>query len=180
MRAVSLRIVLALALPALAWADAPRDRFSAGGYFRIMTRPDLQGGNSRLGFWNLYGRLLNEDPFASLELKVEILQAPPGSANTTASIHAKIEGGTVANADFKNGSLAFFRVAQLYAEVGNVFLDKVTWRLGTLEYFFGGDLGLYDHKPAALFTDTVGLLATYRHDRFDIMLGVHSGFSNPS
>ncbi len=143
-----------------------------------MARPDFQGGIGRLGFWNLYGRLLNEDPFASLELKLDMLQAPPGSSATTASIHAKIEGGTVANSDFKNGSLAFFRLAQLYAEVGNVFLDKVTWRLGTLEYFFGGDLSLYDRKPAALFTDTVGLMATYRHDRFDLRIGLgDSGFA---
>ena len=161
----------ALLLGATAFAQAASDRVSGGGYYRIMARPDFQGGIGRLGFWNLYGRLLNEDPFASLELKLQMLQAPPGSSSTTASVHAKIEGGTVANADFKNGSLAFFRLAQLYAEVGNVFLDKVTWRLGTLEYFFGGDLGLYDRKPAALFTETVGLLGTYRHDRFDLMIG---------
>ncbi len=161
-----------------AFAQASNDRVSGGGYYRIMARPDFQGGIGRLGFWNLYGRLLNEDPFASLELKLDMLQAPPGSSNTTASIHAKIEGGTVANADIRNGSFAFFRLAQLYAEVGNVFLDRVTWRLGTLEYFFGGDLSLYDRKPAALFTDTVGLMATYRRDRFDVMVGVgDSGFA---
>ncbi|MBS1151708.1 MAG: hypothetical protein H6Q89_3406, partial [Myxococcaceae bacterium] len=168
----------ALVLSATALAQANSDRVSGGGYYRIMARPDFQGGIGRLGFWNLYGRLLNEDPFASLELKLDVLQAPPGSSQTTASVYAKIEGGTVANADFRNGSLAFFRLAQLYANVGNVLLDKVTWRLGTLEYFFGGDLGLYDRKPAALFTDTVGLLATYRRERFDLMIGLgDTGFA---
>ncbi len=171
-------LLFAALISAAAFAQANTDRVSAGGYYRIMARPDFQGGIGRLGFWNLYGRLLNEDPFASLELKLDMLQAPPGSSNTTASIHAKIEGGTVANADTRNGSLAFFRLAQLYADVGNVFLDHVTWRLGTLEYFFGGDLSLYDRKPAALFTDTVGLLATYRRDRFDLMIGLgDSGFA---
>ena len=24
-----------------------------GGYFRVMTRPDLQGGSGSLGYWNL-------------------------------------------------------------------------------------------------------------------------------
>ena len=24
-----------------------------GGYFRVMTRPDLQGGAGKLGFWNI-------------------------------------------------------------------------------------------------------------------------------
>ena len=37
-----------------------------GGYARVMARPDLQGGTGRLGYWNLYGRLLNEGPYLSL------------------------------------------------------------------------------------------------------------------
>ncbi len=167
----------ALLFSATAFGQANSDRVSAGGYYRIMARPDFQGGYGRLGFWNLTGRLLNEGPYAALELKLDMLQAPPGSSATWASIHAKIEGGTVANADFNNGSLAFFRLGQLYAQAGNIFLDKVTWRLGTLEYYFG-DLGLYDRKPATLFSDTIGLSATYRHERFDLLLGIgDSGFA---
>jgi len=48
-------LALGLSLPSNARAEASGDRFSAGGYFRIMTRPDFQGGASTLGFWNLYG-----------------------------------------------------------------------------------------------------------------------------
>ena len=178
MRAASLRIVLALALlPVLAFADAPRDRFSAGGYFRIMTRPDLQGGNSRLGFWNLYGRLLNEGPYAMLELKLDVLQAQPGTNDVWASVHAKIEGSSVQNADPGGGGLTNFRVSQLYVKAGNIGLQHVTWQLGTLENYFG-DLGLYDVRPATLFNDTIGLSARYQVDRFDLLLGIgDSGYA---
>jgi hypothetical protein len=167
----------ALLLSAPVFAQANSDRVSAGGYYRIMTRPDFQGGNGRLGFWNLTGRLMNEGPFAALELKLDLLQAPPGSTDTWASIHARIEGGSVASADSGNGSLSLFRLAQLYARAGNIVFDKVTWQLGTLTYFYG-DLGLFDLRPATLFGDTLGLSATYRHERFDLLIGLgDSGFA---
>ena len=35
-----------------------------GGYVRVMARPSLQGGAGQLGHWNLYGRLMNEGPYA--------------------------------------------------------------------------------------------------------------------
>ena len=68
-----------------ALAQAPDSRFSAGGYFRIMARPDFQGGNGRLGYWNLNGRLMNEGPYAALEMKLDLLQAPPGTTDIWAS-----------------------------------------------------------------------------------------------
>ena len=34
---------------------------------RVMTRPDVQGGNGTLGYWNLYGRLLNERGYTMLD-----------------------------------------------------------------------------------------------------------------
>ena len=49
--------------------NAQAQRAHVGGYFRVMTRPDLQGGSGRLGYWNLYGRLLNEGPYATLDFK---------------------------------------------------------------------------------------------------------------
>ncbi len=162
---------------AAALAQAGSDRVSASGYYRLMARPDFQGGFGRLGFWNLTGRLLNEGPYAALELKLELLQAPPGSTETWASIHARLEGGSAANFDPGNGSLSLFRLAQLYARAGNILLDKVTWQLGTLTYFYG-DLGLYDLRPATLFGETVGLSATYHRERFDVLLGIgDSGFA---
>ena len=45
-------------------------------------------------------------------------------------------------ADPLNGSLTSFRLSQLYIRAGNILLSKVTWRIGTLWYYYG-DLGLY-------------------------------------
>jgi hypothetical protein len=178
MRAAPLLISLFLALcPSFALAEAPRDRFSAGGYFRVMTRPDFEGGNSRLGYWNLYGRLLNEGPWGALELKLDALTAQPGSNEVWASIHSKLEGGSFANTDPSRGRLDQFGVTQLYIKAGNVLLDRVTWQVGTLESYFG-DLGLYDMRPSSIFFDTVGLSARYQTERFDLLLGVgDSGYA---
>lgn len=160
-----------------ALAQAPDSRFSAGGYYRIMARPDFQGGNGRLGYWNLYGRLMNEGPWAALEMKLDLLQAPPGTTDIWASLHARIEGGSVNAADSGNGSLVNFRVSQLYARAGNILAPNVVWQLGTLQYFFG-DLGLYDMRPAQLFEDTIGLSARFSNRHVDALLGVgDSGFS---
>ncbi len=163
-------LVAALALPSPARAEADRDRFGAGGYFRVMTRPDAQGGDGKLGYWNLYGRLMNEGPYAALELKLDLLQQQPRSVAPWTSLHAKIEGGSVANADPRRGSLDQFRLSQLYVQAGNVGLRDVTWQLGTLDYYFG-DLGLYDLKPAELFFDTVGLSGTWRSRNVDVIVG---------
>ena len=59
-------------------ADTREGRVQAAGYFRVMARPDLQGGDSRLGFWNLYGRLLNEGPWAALGNIVGVLAIADG------------------------------------------------------------------------------------------------------
>lgn len=162
----------------VALAQAPDSRFSAGGYFRVMARPDFQGGNGRLGYWNLYGRLMNEGPYAALEMKLDLLQAPPGTNDIWASLHARVEGGSVNAADPFNGSFLFFRLSQLYARAGNIIAPKLVWQLGTLQYFFG-DLGLYDFRPAQLLEDTIGLSARYIGDRVDVLLAVgDSGFFN--
>src|SRR5581483_9723790 len=105
-----------------AFAQATPDRFSASGYFRLAARPDWQGGNGRLGFSDLYGRLMNEGPYAMLELKLDVLQAPPDSTDVWASVHARIEGGSVGQTDAGNGSLANFRLSQLYVRAGNLLL----------------------------------------------------------
>src|SRR3990172_660768 len=127
MRGLARRIaVLALLAPALASADAFRDRFNAGGYFRIMTRPDFEGGSSKLGYWNVSGRLLNEGPWAALELGLDVLQAQPNTHDVWANVHAKLEGGSFRNTDAGNGSLSQFGLTQLYVKAGNVLLDRVT------------------------------------------------------
>ncbi|MBI5478467.1 MAG: hypothetical protein HY906_06400, partial [Deltaproteobacteria bacterium] len=170
-RAVAALLGFAALWPAAARADVTRDRFSAAGYFRVMVRPDLAGGTNKLGFWNLYGRLMNEGPWATLDLKLDMLQAAPGSDDTWASVHARIEGGSIKGADVANGNLAMFALTQLYVKAGNVLLRDVTWQVGTLWYYYG-DLGLYDMRPADVFWSTLGLSATYRRDRFEWLVGI--------
>jgi hypothetical protein len=152
-------------------AEPSSDVFSAGGYFRIMTRPDFQGGDGKLGHWNLHGRLLNEGPYAMLEMQLALLPQDADSNRVWTSVHARIEGGSVQNADVLGGTLDNFRLSQLYARAGNVLFEDVTWQLGTLFYYFG-DLGLYDMRPAAIFFETVGLSATYNTDDVEFQVGV--------
>jgi hypothetical protein len=171
-------IFLCVLYGAHALAQAPDSRFSAGGYYRIMARPDFQGGNGRLGHWNLYGRLMNEGPYAALEMKLDLLQAPPGTTEIWASLHARVEGGSVTAADSGNGNLINFRVSQLYARAGNIIAPNIVWQLGTQQYFFG-DLGLYDLRFAQLFEDTIGLSAQFESKLLDVRLTVgDSGFAN--
>ncbi len=166
-RALVLGAALGLLLPSSASAGGA----AVGGYFRVMTRPDLQGGNGRLGYWNLYGRLLNEGPYAALEFRFDVLEPQPGTDALWTSMHAKIEGGSIGNADSGDGGLANLRLSQVYARAGNVALDDVTWQVGTLETWFG-DLGLYDMRPAQIFTDTVGLSARLQKEKLDLLIGV--------
>ncbi len=166
----ALAVVLGLALPLRAGAEADSDRFSAGGYFRIMARPDFEGGWSRLGLWNISGRLLNEGPWGALELKLDMLQPDPGSNDVWTSIHAKIEGGSVHGADVRNGSLERFGLTQLYVKAGNVLFENVVWQLGTLHHYYG-QLGLYDMRPAELFYETMGLSATWQTEHVDLLVG---------
>jgi hypothetical protein len=169
--------LLLLLVPALALAEAQTDRVQAGGYYRIMSRPDFQGGSGKLGFYNLYGRLLNEGPYGMLNLKLNFLPRDPTRNEVWASVDVRIEGGSVQSADPGNGNLSNFRVSQLYLEAGNILFEHVIWRLGTLE-FYSGDLGLYDMRPESLFGDTVGLSAEYRSGAFDIVLALgDAGYS---
>lgn len=175
---LSLVAVCGFAWPLAAHAQAPDSRFSAGGYFRVMARPDFQGGDGKLGYWNLYGRLMNEGPYAALEMKLDLLQAPPGTNDIWASLYARVEGGSVNAADPFNGSFMFFRLSQLYARAGNILAPNLVWQLGTLQYYFG-QLGLYDMRPAQILEDTIGLSARYIGEQVDVLLAVgDSGFFN--
>ncbi|HOX43069.1 MAG TPA: hypothetical protein PK668_05710 [Myxococcota bacterium] len=169
-RTLALALACLLAAPALVRAEASRDRFSAAGYFRIMARPDFEGGWSRLGLWNLSGRLLNEGPWGALELKLDVLPPEPGSDAVWTSVHAKLEGGSVRGADQHNGSLSQFGLSQLYVKAGNVLFPDVIWQLGTLHTYFG-DLGLYDMRPAELFWETLGLSALWQHPVVEVLVG---------
>jgi len=163
-------LLAALLVPSFAGAAVERDRAHANGYFRVMTRPDLEGGNSRLGYWNLYGRLLNEGPWGALELGLDVLPRQPNSSEVWTTLHTKIEGNSFFDADQSMGWLGRYGLTQMYVQAGNVLFDKVVWQLGTLDSYCG-DLGLYDMKPAQVFFDTVGLSTRYESERWELLLG---------
>lgn len=168
--AVSLVALVTLGPGRTARADVAQDRFSAAGYLRVMTRPDFQGGDGRLGFWNLYGRLLNEGPYAALQLRLDLQPRAPGSKAPWTAVQARVEGGSIMNVDDAGGSLASFRLSQLNVQAGNVLVEDVTFTIGTLDYWIG-DLALYDMRPAQLFFETVGVFARIDQPRYEILLG---------
>ena len=163
--------MIGLLMWTLAVSPAGANSIDAAGYLRVGARPDLQGGNSQLGYWNLYGRLLNEGPYAALELRAQPLARNPGSNTPWTALHMRVEGGSVGNAEPSNGSLAGLRMSQLYALAGNVWLSDVTWRVGSIEYWYG-DLGLYDMRPAHVMAQTIGLSANWEKPNFDLLLGL--------
>ena len=73
---VILREKSTMMLSTLLLSTALAGQADVGGYFRIMTRPDLQGGSGRLGYWNLYGRLLNEGPYATMIFATNLQKKP--------------------------------------------------------------------------------------------------------
>lgn len=155
--------------------EAHAGRADAAGYLRVGTRPDFQGSGGALGYWNLYGRLLNEGPYAALEFRYQLLERQSLSTDPWTSAHIRIEGGNVSRAS-ADGSLGGFLVSQLYVKAGNVLIPNVTWQVGTLDRYLG-DLGLYDMRPAQIFFETVGGSARFENDRFDVILGFgDSGF----
>jgi hypothetical protein len=155
-----------------AWSGA-----RVGGYVRVMARPDLQGGAGRLGYWNLTGRLMNEGPYAALDFDYDVLEPEVDTLSPWTTVHMRIEGGSVGGADPGNGRLDNFRLSQLHVTAGNVLLDRVTWKVGTLEESMG-DLGLYDMRLSTIFSDTVGMSARVQHSSIDWLIGLgDAGYS---
>ncbi|MBM76093.1 MAG: hypothetical protein CMK59_11885 [Proteobacteria bacterium] len=153
-------------LSLISLAEAGRNH--VGGYFRVQARPDLQGGSSQLGYWNLYGRLLNEGSYATLDFRHEILERNDLGEPWTA-ILMRVEGGSIGNADSANGVLSALRLSQVFVQAGNLGNNNITWQVGTLENYFG-DLGLYDFRPSTLFFETVGVSARYQTDDIELLL----------
>ncbi len=171
MRAAALvAIAITLGAPG-GYADENPSRFSLGGYFRIQARPDFQGGNGGLGLWNLYGRLLNEGPYAMLQSQLQLIQADPNGSDPYANVNLRVEGGFLEYAQGGQNNLSNFRISQFYVNVGNVALAHVTWQVGSL-YYYPGDLGLYDFRPAQILENAVGLSATWHADKLDVLLAV--------
>jgi len=163
-------VLIALGLGASAVrAEPERSRFSAGGYLRVMTRPDLQGGDGKLGLWNLHGRLLNEGPYAALELRLALLPQVSARAPWT-SIHAKLEGGSVQGASRDNGSLAGFRLSQLYVRAGNVLLGEFGLEIGPLIPSDAQPLQALDDAIDRLLGRALGVGVFNTQDQFTVML----------
>jgi len=144
---------------------------SVGGYFRVAARPDFQGGNGRLGYWNLYGRLMNEGSYGMVDVRVGLVEPTPGTDNIWTSVHLRIEGGSIGSADPGNGALGNLRLSEFYVRAGNVLLPGVEWRVGTL-YFYQGDLGLYDFRPSNLWLESVGASARIDTDKVELVVGL--------
>ena len=160
------------ALLALALLGAEADAGTrVGGYVRVMARPDLQGGEGRLGYWNLTGRLMNEGPYAALDVDFDVLEPEVDTLSPWTTVHMRIEGGSVGGADPGNGRLDNFRLSQLHVTAGNVLLDEVTWKVGTLRESMG-DLGLYDMRLATTFENTVGMSARLQDGPIDWIVGL--------
>ena len=169
--------MIQLLLTAMLAAPAAQAQARVGGYARIMARPDMQGGAGRLGYWNLYGRLLNEGPYATLDFDYDVLKPEMGGSDPWTTVHMRVEGGSAGGADPGNGRLDNFRLSQLYVLAGNVLIDNVTWQVGTLEEFMG-DLGLYDMRPATIFHDTVGMSAQWKSRSVELIVGAgDAGYS---
>ena len=159
----------ALSCAALGAAPAHAGKADVAGYLRVGMRPDFQGGSGTLGYWNLYGRLLNERSYAALEFRYDVLERQPLNRDPWTSMHLRVEGGNIGNAG-PDSSLAGFRVSQMFARAGNVLLPDVTWQIGTLDTYFG-DLGLYDMRPAQIWFETIGASARYERQRVDLQVG---------
>ncbi len=163
--------MLLLALPVALAAG-----FDAGGYLRVMARPDLQGGDGRLGLWNLTGRLMNESPYAVLDLRYDVLEPAPGTQAPWTSLHARVEGGAIAGAS-ADGSLAGLRLSRAYALAGNLGIPHTSFQVGTLDQVFG-DLALYDMRPASVLAGSVGAAMHWTRDRAEVVVGIgDAGFA---
>jgi hypothetical protein len=130
---------------------------TVGGYFRLMARPDLVGGDGRLGTSAFYGRLLNEGPWGLLDVHQSL--GDGGVDGASGSLSLRIEGGAVAGGDPSNGSLLGFRLSQLHLDATHV--AGLDWRVGTLECTFG-DLWLYDTRPTQMLVDVLGVSTTWK------------------
>ena len=159
-------LVLLSAQPAIAFAD--HSSTSLGGYARLLARPDLAGGQGQLGFWNLYGRLLNEGPWISLDPRLSVLLKSSGAWS---DLHLKIEGPGPLGADGSRGSLATMRLTQAYVRAGTSQGSNHTIRVGSLNTWYG-DLGLYDMRPARLFDGAMGVAVEGRRSNWSYLLGL--------
>src|SRR5580704_573536 len=171
---------LATSLASTAFADDLGDRLSLGGYLRIQGLTDFQGGNGRLGLPSngcgtggpcLYGRLLNEGPDAIFMLRLQLLPLDKTGKEPWAVMYARIEGESFLGTDAGNGGLSNYAITSFGIEAGNVLLDNVTWRVGTL-WYEPNTMGLYDYFVDDLFYGVIGVSGFYHSKYLDFMVGL--------
>ncbi|MHB8416920.1 MAG: hypothetical protein ACYDCL_02520 [Myxococcales bacterium] len=169
----------ALATAGVARADAPDDRFSIGGYFRLQALTDFQGGNGRLGVNQtgcgyggpcIYGRLLNEGPYAIVQSRLSLIGTDNNSSDPWAAVTMRIEGSSFLGTDAGKGSLSDYAITNFGVDAGNILLPNVTWRLGVL-WYEPNDLDLYDMFIDDLFYGVAGVSAHYQIPWLDLLIG---------
>jgi len=173
-------LVAALGAASLARADALDDRFSIGGYFRLQALTDFQGGNGRLGLNDtgcgmggpcIYGRLLNEGPYAIVESKLNLLGSEQSSLDPWAAVTMRIEGSSFLGTDAGKGSLANYAITNFGVNAGNILLQNVTWRMGIL-WNEPNDLDLYDMFIDDLFYGVAGVSARWKLPWIELLVGL--------
>jgi hypothetical protein len=173
---VSARIaVLLLLASSTAFAEASKSRFDLTGYTRIMSRPDLGGGDGKLGYGTLHGRLMNEGPWTALELRVGLLDGNSDQQHT--DLHLKIEGDGWLGGEASGGGLTRYRVTELYLRGRGIGPPGLTYKLGSMNTWFG-DIGLMDRRVARLFDGAVGLTTELTRGKWLLLAGVgDAGFA---
>ena len=144
------------------------DGASLGGYARLLARPDLAGGDGRLGYWNLYGSALERmGPWVSLDPRAAVLRKSSGAWS---DLHLKIEGPGPLGADAGRGSLETLGLTQAHS-AGASQGSPYTLRVGSLATWYG-DLGSHDMRPARLFDGALGVALEGRHAAWSYLVGV--------
>jgi hypothetical protein len=163
-----------------AFADDIGDRLSLGGYLRIQGLTDFQGGNGRLGLSSngcgtggpcLNGRLLNEGPDGIFLLRLQLLPIDKTGHEPWAAMYARVEGESFLGTDAGGGGLSNYALTSFGIEAGNIMLDNVTWRVGTL-WYEPNSMGLYDYFVNDLFYGVIGLSGFYHSKYLDFMVGL--------
>ncbi len=163
--------VAALGAAGLARADALDDRVSIGGYFRLQALSDFQGGNGRLGLSTIYGRLLNEGPYAIVETRLSLIGTDNNSSDPWAAVTMRVEGASFLGTDSGQGSLANYAITNFGVNAGNILIPNVTWRLGII-WNEPNDLDLYDMFLNDIFYGVAGISARYQIPWLDLLIGV--------
>lgn len=140
------------------------------GYFRAMARSDFGYNSPTLGWWPLYGRLMNETPWMMAEAGFHTVM-PEKKSDPRATVVMKVEGGSFRNTDAGMGSLSNYRITQMYLETENVVFRHFITQTGTLWYNMGY-IGIYDMYVAQTMWETAGFRAGHRWDTMEYFVGI--------